>query len=322
MGQNSEMTDSQVFLKKLGEIIRLNREKRQMKIKELAGLVDCSAEHIGRIEKGQIPNPGFPLIVQILQKCHAPLGDIVTLFDLPVETETTIDKSKLSEDDSYDFSEDHVKRLFPFLGMKYRCYFYKFNGLPSKDGRQKKTEIDRGTLIVDSSFNQDDGYLKAEFNHHGDIYTCKIVNPNDNQYIFFYLTSNPLKERPILVIPLNRKVASRKKKYNVGVGVMLHFVAEKGKQKDSSEGEPCYERFLLVNLDLSDRFEPIKEEMCEKYLPQIVDRREISSIIDDNEHRKVILVRAEQKLYDLTREFREECINRNIIISDNSKEEQ
>lgn len=251
-----ESPEDENVLEILCEIVKRKRTDQHLSQGELGKNAKVDQKTISRIERKE--NVSYEKVVRVLKELGVTLQDVANLFTLEYETKAD------EKDTSYDYSQHHTERLAQYFGMTYHCFYYK-----TKSVLTGKKEIDSCTITTMPTMNAEDGYLKADVEHHDCEYMCKIVSPTEFNYTYFYLASkNLLKERLILILPFTAKPGSKKvkKKINAAVGVMCHFpAAEDG--EDVSKAEPCYQRVLLVSEEYLNEFNERKEELATEYLP-------------------------------------------------------
>jgi transcriptional regulator with XRE-family HTH domain len=64
------------YIKKFAKNVRLRRYQLEISQEELAELIDCHVNHIGRIERGQA-DPSLSMMVRIANALSIPLKELI-----------------------------------------------------------------------------------------------------------------------------------------------------------------------------------------------------------------------------------------------------
>ena len=79
----------------LGRIVRTERKKQHISQKHLANRIGYSYTQVGRLEKGEIKNPTYRMIIQIENILHVNMQDKVQSFEENQNSDKRIKSKKL-----------------------------------------------------------------------------------------------------------------------------------------------------------------------------------------------------------------------------------
>lgn len=254
----------------LGSELRNLRIEKGLTKKEVCSSIDLSAKELARIESGQV-SPTFVNAVRLINFCGGSLNDIAQTLSM-----------RCSEVDlSYDFSDNHKKRLAQYINETYYCYFIFTQTAVKRMGFD--------TMKIRTNSDIEEGYLGATAEHNDYQYDVKIISPMEYDYTFFYLTSKgTLKDKAILIFPFIREI---KRKFTAGVGVMLSFSID-------SPTVPCFQKVML----LSDRvYGSVRSDVVQQ------SGLDLLKLQQDNRTERSKYIVTDSNLLSQTKEFHNRC---------------